>query len=146
MTTTRACNRFIPAARAIAAILLFSLQIAGAITFNIEIDYMDSTASGGHSHKPQPDEIAAVVQIFAGQIGTPFDRAATLAHEFGHNLGLPHGAVNAFQPNKPSIMSYFYQLSGVRSASLAAGLSTVQTSLFKELDYSDGTMCGLNEF
>ena len=82
---------------------------------------------------------------FTGQIGTPFDRAATLAHEFGHNLGLVHGAANAFQPNKPSIMSYFYQLAGVHTAILSAGLSSAQAALFKEMDYSEGTMCSLNE-
>ena len=82
---------------------------------------------------------------FTGQIGTPFDRAATLAHEFGHNLGLVHGAVGNFQPNKPSIMSYFYQLQGVHTGLIASGLTSAAASLFKEMDYSDGTMCALNE-
>ena len=82
---------------------------------------------------------------FASQIGTPFDRAATLAHEFGHNLGLVHGASGDYQPNKPSIMSYFYQLRGVCTALIESGLATPETSLFKELDYSDGTMCTLDE-
>jgi hypothetical protein len=82
---------------------------------------------------------------FDNQIGTPFDRAATLAHEFGHNLGLSHGDAGAYQPNKPSIMSYFYQLRGVRTALIESGLATAETSLFKELDYSDGTMCTLDE-
>ena len=40
-------------------------QLAAATVMNIEIDYMDSTPTGGHSHGPQPDEIAAVVQMFA---------------------------------------------------------------------------------
>ena len=231
--------RLLFVALSLAAFFAKSGQLAAATVMNIEIDYMDSTAAGGHSHRPQPDEIAAVVQMFAchgitlnvvvdqaiphsdvmwvnpangkffdysgvtnsfaylrfhyfghaglagwhycifgheyaadtsqkasgssglaqspganfvvtlgsftSQIGTPFDRAATLAHEFGHNLGLGHGTVGNYQPNKPSIMSYFYQLSGVRSALIARGLTTTAASLFKEMDYSDGGMCVLNE-
>lgn len=214
--------------------------LAAATVMNIEIDYMVETGANAHSHMPQPDEVAAVVQMFAchgitlnivvdqaiphsdvlwqdpatgelfnysgvtnsfgylrdryfghrgqpgwhycifghnysgnitnqaptsssghgdlpgtnfmvtlgsfdSQIGTPFDRAATLAHEFGHTLGLVHGAVGFNQPNKPSIMSYFYQLNGVRSALIAHGLTTTEASLFKEIDYSEGGMCTLNE-
>lgn len=223
----------------LALVLTFSASLHANTVMNIEIDYMDSTATGGHSHMPQTNEIAAVVQMFAcrgitlnivvdqaiphynvmprdpnnmnnffnyagdpaafgfmklvyfnhigqagwhycifghkymdtdgtasgssglgqslggcfvvtlgdftGQIGTPFERASTLAHEFGHNLGLAHGAVGDFQPNKPSIMSYFYQLRGVRTALIDAGLSTPQAALLKEMDYSDGSMCALNE-
>ena len=107
----------------------------------------DGTASGSSGLGETPgDDFVVTLGSFAAQIGTPWDRAATLAHEFGHNLGLVHGSYLPFQPNKPSIMSYFYQLGGVRTRLICSKLSTVETSLFKELDYSEGTMCTLNEF
>jgi len=93
---------------------------------------------------------------FDGQTGTPFQQAATLAHEFGHNLGLTHcgsmqcsdssepGFVDDYTPNLPSIMSYRYQLAGVRNQMLCLGL-TVPEAPFKDLDYSHGRMCPLDE-
>ena len=228
-------------------------MLARADTFNIEIDYMVDDGIGGHSHRPNPEEIDAVVQMFAcqghtlnvevddvlphytqlrndpdncgntfdysgknasfgklkqdyfdhageggwhycifvhfiednycnvtdssgraeiggddfvvslgdfdGYIGTPWDRAATLAHEFGHNLGLYH--CGADHPcgnpdddpsrrgprplNLPSIMSYFYQLKGVRTNLECQRLVRPGLGLFKDLDYSHGNMCTLNE-
>ena len=48
--------------------------------------------------------------------GTLQQQAGTLMHEFGHNLGLRHGGnENAnYKPNYLSIMSYSYQLRGLR--------------------------------
>jgi hypothetical protein len=88
---------------------------------------------------------------FANQIGTPFDRAATLAHEFGPNLGLTHcgnmncGLTGTFVPIVPSIMTYFFQLQGVRTNLICQGLTVPNGAWFKELDYSHGAMCGLYE-
>jgi hypothetical protein len=93
---------------------------------------------------------------FDGQTGTPYEQAATLAHEFGHNLGLTHcgsmqcsdssepAFVDDYTPNLPSIMSYRYQLAGVRNQMLCLGL-TVHEAPFKNLDYSHGRMCPLEE-
>jgi hypothetical protein len=94
---------------------------------------------------------------FDGNTGTEFEQAATLAHEFGHNLGLSHCGtmicpatnngpswVGPFSPNLPSIMSYRYQLSGLRTTLECFGLAT-ENALFKEMDYSHGRMCSLNE-
>ncbi len=88
--------------------------------------------------------------------GSPFSRAATLAHEFGHNLGLTHcgdmncsdenGAdwVGAYPLNVASVMSYFYQLIGVRSNLVDLGLAP-DFIPFKNIDYSHGSMCSLDE-
>jgi hypothetical protein len=116
------------------------------------------TGSSGLAESPGGNLIVTLGS-FSNQIGTPFDRAATLAHEFGHNLGLSHcgggdsggpspGSCNNVGDNPPnlgSIMSYYYQLNGVRSGQLCHGLSFDEAALFKEIDYSHGTMCTLNE-
>jgi hypothetical protein len=116
------------------------------------------TGSSGLAENPGDDFVVTLGQ-FTNQIGTPFDRAATLAHEFGHNLGLTHCGANdpgdpltgscvnvgPFPPNVASIMSYFYQLSGLRSNMLCQGLTFDEAARFKEMDYSHGTMCTLNE-
>jgi hypothetical protein len=92
---------------------------------------------------------------FSGQTGTEFDQASTLAHEFGHNLGLAHcgsmncdvddsGFVGNYTPNLPSTMSYRYQLAGVRNNMLFNNLAPAE-ALFKNIDYSHGSMCSLNE-
>ena len=90
--------------------------------------------------------------VFTGGNGTPFDRAATFAHELGHNLGLRHYAPSTpvlgrgpYAPNFASIMSYQYQLRGVKSRLECLGL-VGNDHLFKELDYSDGRMPRLQEF
>ncbi|MEK6800248.1 MAG: hypothetical protein AABZ12_14915 [Planctomycetota bacterium] len=116
------------------------------------------TGSSGLAENPGNDLVVTLGQ-FTGNVGTAFDRASTLAHEFGHNLGLTHCGnndpgglfegsclnVGNFVPNVASIMDYFYQLSGVRSNMLCQGLSFAEAALFKEMDYSHGTMCQLNE-
>jgi len=78
--------------------------------------------------------------------------ASTLAHEFGHNLGLTHcGGPNCGStgPNSPiltSIMSYNYQLQGVRTGLLCNELIPESAAdLFKEMDYSGGRMAILQE-
>lgn len=65
--------------------------------------------------------------------------AGTLMHEFGHNLGLGHGGLGAqmnvnYKPNYVSIMNYLYQMSGLYRGG-AEGI----------VDYSNGTISGLNE-
>jgi len=117
-----------------------------------------NTGSSGLAETPG-DDLIVTLGSFTGQAGTAFDRASTLAHEFGHNLGLTHcgnndpgdpltgscTTVGNFVPNVASSMSYFYQLSGVRSNLLCQGLTFDEAALFKEIDYSHGRMCSLNE-
>ncbi|MCP4246296.1 MAG: hypothetical protein GY778_04530 [bacterium] len=118
--------------------------------FGHEYDFGLGIGSSGLA-ETDGDDLVVTLGSFAGQVGTPFDRAATLAHEFGHNLGLSHcgtmacGTVGNSPPNVASVMSYFYQLAGVRTNLLCQDLSFEEAALFKEIDYSHGTMCGLNE-
>ncbi len=98
-------------------------------------------ASGG-------DAFIVSLGAWDGQTGTLFEQAALLAHEFGHNLGLSHCGTcaggNEYLLNMPSIMTYQYTVGGVRTGMLALGL-TFEEALFKDLDYSHGRACALNE-
>lgn len=96
------------------------------------------------------DDLLVSLGAFANEIGTPFDRASTLAHEFGHNLGLTHcgnmdcDETGPFALNVASVMSYFYQLRGVATNLVCQGLAPEEVR-FRDLDYSHGTMCTLDE-
>jgi hypothetical protein len=87
---------------------------------------------------------------FDGDIGTAWDRSATFAHELGHNLGLLHGGdqpqsqVGPRKPNFASIMSYQYQLTGLRQQMECLGLAN-DSALFKNLDYSHGRLPTISE-
>jgi len=124
---------------------------------NYEDSSCNTTGSSGLAEGV--DDFVVTLGSFSGGTGTTFDQAATLAHEFGHNLGLSHcGNMNCptntdngdpdwvgpYVPNMPSIMSYRYQLAGVQFNMLCNGL-TFDEALFKNIDYSHGRMCALNE-
>lgn len=115
--------------------------------------------SGSSGRSDGGQNLVITLGNFDGQTGTEFVQAATLAHEFGHNLGLSHcGTMNCASntdddtpnwvgprvPNLPSVMSYRYQLVGVRTQALMFGL-VPDEALFKEIDYSHGRMCSLDE-
>ena len=109
-----------------------------------------TTGSSGIAELPGYGFLVALGTGWAGQVGTNFDQAATLAHEFGHNLGLHHAGtmdenvVGASAIDHASIMSYFYQLRGVKTHMQCLGMIGDLT-LFKDLDYSDGRLPNLNE-
>lgn len=113
-------------------------------------DSLQTSGSSGLADTGGKD-LMVTLGAFEGGIGTPWDRAATFAHELGHNLGLTHsGALNEdevgpYMPNLPSIMSYFYQLTGVRHFMEQRGLVTPGLTNLKNLDYSGGRFCGIDE-
>lgn len=93
-------------------------------------------------------------------------QAATLMHEFGHNLGLRHGGNEDanYKPNHLSVMNYMYQFAGLSATPdspdaaeryyLANALKGVSFCGLKEnspctdafrMDYSDGLGAALDE-
>jgi hypothetical protein len=96
------------------------------------------------------DDFAVTLGSFTPQTGTDWDRTASFAHELGHNLGLEHFSpisqepTGKYAPNYASIMSYQYQLHGLRRQLLCSGMID-STALFKELDYSNGRLPSLDE-
>jgi len=113
-------------------------------------NYINSGSSG--LGEVNGDDFVVTLGTFSGSTGTPYDKASTLAHEFGHNLGLSHcggancSSVGNSPPSLPSIMSYAYQLEGVQTGLLCNGLIPQSAAdLFKEIDYSGGRMASLQE-
>lgn len=110
-----------------------------------------STTGSSGLAEGSADDLVVTLGSFSNQIGTPWDRAGTFVHELGHNLGLSHsGSMNgdSVGPGQfvlPSVMSYYFQLEGVRNNLECHGLTVPGVNLFKNLDYSDGRMCALNE-
>ena len=100
---------------------------------NYEDDECNVTSSSGLGQMPGWNFIVTLGS-FSGGTGTEFDQAATLAHEFGHNLGLSHcgqpdcSGIGNYTPILPSIMSYRYQLAGVRTNLLCHGLTVEKHS------------------
>jgi len=96
------------------------------------------------------DEFLVSVGSFGGDVGYPFSRSGTFMHELGHNLGLFHagnqseGIVSQYKPNYPSVMTYRYQLLGLRNVVECQGLATPPAPFF-DLDYSHGLLPALDE-
>ena len=97
------------------------------------------------------DDFIVTMGSFPGQVGTPYQKAATLAHELGHNLGLMHcgspvcNEEDNYKTNFPSIMNYRFQLSGVKENMEILGLVHPNFHNFKNIDYSHGDMCTIDE-
>ena len=108
-----------------------------------------STGSSGIAETPGDDFLVSLGS-FDAQVGTAFERASTFVHELGHTLGLRHSGtmdpavVGNGIATLPSVMSYAYQLRGIRTHMKCLGL-THDWVLFKEMDYSWGRMPNVNE-
>lgn len=68
--------------------------------------------SSGLSRGIPASDFIESLGLFPSNPGTFTQRAGTIMHELGHNLGLRHGGVDHenYKPNHLSIMSYFNQL------------------------------------
>lgn len=72
----------------------------------------DGTGSSGLSRGIPASDFIESLGLFPSNPGTMQQRAGTIMHELGHNLGLRHGGVDHenYKPNHLSIMSYHHQL------------------------------------
>ena len=70
------------------------------------------TGSSGLSRGIPASDFIETLGLFPSNPGTLTQRAGTIMHELGHNLGLRHGGVDHenYKPNHLSIMSYHHQL------------------------------------
>ncbi len=81
-------------------------------------DYEPVNHSSGISRGVPASDFLVTLGRWRVPGGTPNQRAGTMMHEFGHNLGLRHGGrdhVN-FKPNYLSIMNYSFQTIGLIEA------------------------------
>ncbi len=108
--------------------------------------------SSGLAELPGDEFVVTLASFTPDQRGSPWDRAGTFMHEFGHNLSLTHagsqdkGLAGKYKPNYPSVMSYRYQLKGVQNGLLCENLAAPPNAAgFLNLDYSNGTLHSLNE-
>lgn len=112
----------------------------------------DCTPSPSSGMAEFGDDFVVTLGNGSGGVGSAFERAATLAHEFGHNLGLRHCGDplcipgDNYKPNFASIMNYRYQMEGVQANLEILGIAPVSQNLFKNIDFSNGSMCILTEF
>jgi hypothetical protein len=72
----------------------------------------DGTGSSGLSRGIPASDFIESLGLFPSNPGTLTQRAGTIMHELGHNLGLRHGGVDHenYKPNHLSVMSYHHQL------------------------------------
>ncbi len=68
--------------------------------------------SSGLSRGIPASDFIETLGLFPSNPGTVVQRAGTIMHELGHNLGLRHGGIDHenYKPNHLSIMSYHHQL------------------------------------
>ncbi|MBI5217065.1 MAG: hypothetical protein HY960_15020 [Ignavibacteriae bacterium] len=117
-------------------------------------DYEDetytATSSSGLAERPGND-LVVTLGSWGGNIGSGFERAATFAHELGHNLGLKHSGsmnesnVGSYLLTLGSVMSYRYQVMGVKNILECLGLARMETHPYKNIDYSHGRICSIDE-
>jgi len=101
------------------ALFAHAIGIARADVDNPSTPYDERTTptkNSGIADSPFGGDILVTLGFWDDFVGTPFMQGATLAHEFGHTIGLRHGGT-AEQPNcKPnylSVMNYLFQVQGL---------------------------------
>ncbi|UCE18684.1 MAG: hypothetical protein JSV84_17875 [Gemmatimonadota bacterium] len=138
---------------------IFAHQYRKCNATNKAGDCIDCSITGSSGRANGGNLFIVTLGNFDGQTGTEYQQAATFAHELGHNLGLSHCGsqycgsiedssvyVGPYPPNMPSIMSYRYQLKGLRTTMICSTFGlTIEDALFKDIDFSHGRMCPLNE-
>ena len=113
-------------------------------------DYDSGDGPGSSGRSDGVNDFIVTLGQWINGIGTDFEVAGTFAHELGHDLGLNHASPNTFNasgpfsPNYASVMSYQYQLVGVRNGLECLGFAA-EPHLYKDLDYSNGRLPILNE-
>lgn len=95
-------------------------------------NYGTTTSSGISRAIPASDFIVSLGSFE----GTADEQTGTIAHEFGHNLGLTHGGVGHgnYKPNYLSVMNYLYQMTGLLRAGPGPGAAAEPA--FGVWDYS----------
>jgi hypothetical protein len=108
------------------------------------------TSSSGYGELPG-DDFIVTLGLWFEEVGNPFDRAGTFAHELGHNLGLDHAGsqpqntVGQYKPNFASVMAYRYQVYGVRHYMECSYVDSCHVLPMLHLDYSHGMLPALDE-
>jgi Bacterial TSP3 repeat len=95
----------------------FDPRRAPVFHYMIWANAYDGTSSSGISMDiPHSDFIVTVGRWHQNNGGTDLEKIGTFVHELGHNLGLHHGGNEDtnFKPNHLSVMSYSFQMVGVR--------------------------------
>lgn len=110
-----------------------SSEYAGIFYYSLWIH--DRFETGGISGGAQGRTHLISLGNWTDNVGTVREQSGTFLHELGHNLGLDHGGNDGIncKPNYLSVMSYAFQVTGIRTLDLARDpLGMVQA----RLDYS----------
>ncbi|MCY1043230.1 hypothetical protein OV208_18075 [Corallococcus sp. bb12-1] len=94
----------------------FNARRAPFFHYLLVADHYDGGGSSGISRGIPAHDFIMTLGNWGTPGGTEQQQAGTLMHELGHNIGLMHGGnENAnYKPNYLSLMSYNYQLGGLR--------------------------------
>jgi hypothetical protein len=95
----------------------FDVRRADVFHYCIFAHNLSATSISGISRGIPASDLIVSLGSWTSSTGTTNEQAGTLMHELGHNLGLFHGGDDPFgnyEPNYLSIMSYAFQMAGLR--------------------------------